>query len=114
MRVVFDYRLPELFCGFERREGEGPIPYPMACSPQSWAAASVFLLLQAVLGLSIEGGQSRISFARPMLPEALDEIQIKNLRAGNGSADFLIQRHGPNAAVEVQRREGEVEIFIEP
>src|SRR6185503_4788148 len=47
-------RLPELFCGFDRRPGEGPTLYPVACSPQSWAAAAPFLLLQACLGLSID------------------------------------------------------------
>src|SRR5262245_53561970 len=49
------FRLPELFCGFERRPGEGPTLYPVACSPQAWAAASVFLLLQSCLGLRIDG-----------------------------------------------------------
>src|SRR5438093_7687980 len=111
--VFAEYRLPELLCGFDRREGEGPVPYPVACSPQSWAAASVFLLLQAVLGMTIDGAASRVSFVRPMLPESLDEIQLKNVRAGHGSADFLIRRHERYAAVEVQRREGEVEVFIE-
>ena len=41
-------RLPELFCGFPRRPGEGPTRYPVACAPQTWASASVFLLLQAL------------------------------------------------------------------
>ena len=111
--IFAEYRLPELFCGFDRREGEGPVPYPVACSPQSWAAASVFLLLQAVLGMTIDGAASRVSFVRPILPEWLDEIQLKNLRVGHGSVDFLIQRRGGYATVKVQRREGEVEVFTE-
>src|SRR5205823_2033432 len=49
--LFFDmHRLPELFCGFERRAGEGPTLYPVACAPQAWAAAAIFLLLQACLG----------------------------------------------------------------
>ena len=111
--VFAEYRLPELFCGFDRREGEGPVPYPVACSPQSWAAASVFLLLQAVLGMTIDGAASRVSFVRPILPEWLDQIQLKNLRVGHGSVDFLIQRRGGYATVKVQRSEGEVEVFTE-
>ena len=47
-------RMPELFCGFARHAGVGPIPYPVACSPQAWSAASVFLLIQASLGLHID------------------------------------------------------------
>jgi glycogen debranching enzyme len=33
-------RLPELFCGFSRRRKRGPTAYPVACSPQAWAAAA--------------------------------------------------------------------------
>jgi glycogen debranching enzyme len=108
-----EYRLPELFCGFYRREGEGPVPYPVACSPQSWSAASVFLLLQAVLGMKIEAAASRLSFVRPALPEFLDGIQIKNLKVGNGSVDLLIERRARFATVEVQRSEGQVEVLTE-
>ena len=36
------------------RAGEGPTLYPVACAPQAWAAGSVFLLLQACLGLDID------------------------------------------------------------
>ena len=56
------HRMPELFCGFVRRPGEGPTLYPVACGPQSWAAASVYLLLQACLGLVIVAPRSRIRF----------------------------------------------------
>ena len=45
------HRLPELFCGFRRRPGEGPTLYPVACSPQAWAAGVVFHLIQACLCL---------------------------------------------------------------
>ena len=40
-----EYRLPELFCGFDRDESHIPVPYPVACSPQAWAAGSSFLFL---------------------------------------------------------------------
>ena len=63
--------------------------------------------------MTIDGAASRISFVRPILPECLDEIQLKNLRVGDGCVDLLIQRRGGNATVEVQRREGEVEVFTE-
>ena len=35
-----DFRLPELFCGFDRDHSPVPVPYPVACSPQAWAAGS--------------------------------------------------------------------------
>ena len=54
--LSFDqYRMPELFCGFPQSPGEGPTLYPVACAPQAWAAASVFLLFQACLGLEVDG-----------------------------------------------------------
>jgi glycogen debranching enzyme len=111
--LFVEYRLPELFCGFYRRDGEGPVPYPVACSPQSWSAASVFLLLQAILGMKIDAASSRLSFVRPVLPEFLDEIQIKNLKVGDGSVDLRIHRRARYATVEIERHEGLVEVFTE-
>jgi glycogen debranching enzyme len=111
--LFVECRLPELFCGFYRRDGEGPVPYPVACSPQSWSAASVFLLLQAVLGMKFDAATSRLSFVRPVLPEFLDEIQIKNLKVGDGSVDLLIHQRTRYATVEIERREGPLEVFTE-
>ena len=111
--LFVDYRLPELFCGFYRRTGEGPVPYPVACSPQSWSAASVFLLLQATLGMKIDAMTARISFVRPALPEFLEEIRIKNLKVGNGSVDLLVRGSARSATVEIERRNGPVEVFTE-
>ena len=59
------HRMPELFCGFPQDPGEGPILYPVACAPQAWAAASVLLLIQACLGLEINGPEAQIYFTRP-------------------------------------------------
>lgn len=106
------HRVPELFCGFPRRPGQGPIRYPLACSPQAWAAAAVFLLLQASLGLSVEGAASRVVFSYPTLPEFLPSVEIRDLRVGNGSVDLIIERHDGDVAVRVLRREGDVGIVV--
>jgi glycogen debranching enzyme len=111
--LFVEYRLPELFCGFNRREGEGPVPYPVACSPQSWSAAGVFLLLQSIFGMKIEAAASRVSFVRPLLPQFLDEVWVKNLRVKDGSVDLWIQRRARHAMVEIERREGHLEVFTE-
>ena len=68
------HRLPELFCGFPRRPGEGPTLYPIACAPQAWAAGSLFLMLQACLGLEIDGARQEVAFRHPVLPEALPGV----------------------------------------
>ena len=90
--LFVEYRLPELFCGFARLDGGGPVPYPVACSPQSWSAAAVFLLVQAILGMKIEAAASRLSFIRPMLPEFLDRLEVKNLKVGEGAVDVMVHR----------------------
>jgi glycogen debranching enzyme len=104
-------RLPELFCGFARRPGEGPTLYPVACAPQAWATTSVFLLLQVCLGLTINGPNRRISFLRPALPEFLQEIRIFNLAIDSGSVDILVRRHAEDVAIHVLRRSGDIEIL---
>jgi glycogen debranching enzyme len=106
------HRLPELFCGFARRAGEGPTLYPVACAPQSWAAASVFLLLQACLGLTVNAPRARVCFSFPVLPPFLKEIQIHNLQVGDAVIDLFLLRHGNDVGINVLRREGEVEITM--
>lgn len=104
------HRLPELFCGFHRRPGEGPTLYPVACAPQSWAAASVFLLLDACLGVQIQNDPPTVVFRRADLPESLPTIQIKNLRAGDGSVDIVLERAVHSVGVTVLRRLGKIDI----
>ncbi|MGH7853645.1 MAG: amylo-alpha-1,6-glucosidase [Candidatus Binatia bacterium] len=109
--VFFDmHRMPELFCGFSRREGEGPTLYPAACAPQAWAAAAAFMMLQASLGLSVDGAASQVRFGSPMLPVFLDEIRIQNLRVGNASLDLVVDRSFRGIGVE--RRDGDANIVI--
>jgi glycogen debranching enzyme len=104
------HRLPELFCGFPRRPGEGPTPYPVACAPQSWAASSVFLLLQACLGLSFNAAEQEIRFSYPVLPPFLETVEIKQLRMNGVSLDLVLRRHDQDVGIEVVRKEGEVRI----
>jgi glycogen debranching enzyme len=110
-RYVELRRLPELFCGFHKRpEATGPTLYPVACAPQAWAAGSVFLLLQACLGLEVRAQDKHICFKNPCLPSNLDAIRIENLTVGDASADFLVCRGASGVAVEVLRKQGTLEI----
>jgi glycogen debranching enzyme len=104
-------RLPELFCGFTRRPAEGPTKYPVASSPQAWAAGSVFMLLQASLGLDIDAPAGNVRFNNPQLPEMLETIQIRGLRVGTASLDLAIERQPNGVVVRVLRRRGEVEVI---
>ncbi len=110
--TFFDlHRLPELFCGFYRRPNEGPTHYPVACNPQAWAAGTVFMLLQAVLGLSV--GKSEVRFTHPLLPEFLNEVWIKNLQTSEGSVNLHLRRYERDVVVNVTRKDGNVRIIIE-
>jgi glycogen debranching enzyme len=103
-------RLPELICGFARRPGKGPTLYPVACSPQAWAAGSVFMVLQACLGLEIRALESRIFLHHSALPEELKQVHIRNLRVGNASVDLAFERYSETVGVNILRRNGDVEI----
>jgi glycogen debranching enzyme len=107
---VMFHRLPELICGFGRRPGKGPTLYPVACSPQAWAAGSVFMVLQACLGLEIRAGENRIYMHHSALPEKLQHVRIRNLRVGNGSVDLSCERYADTVSVNILRRSGNVEI----
>jgi glycogen debranching enzyme len=107
-------RLPELYCGFPRRHGEGPTLYPVACNPQAWASAAIFLLVQSVLGLRIDGAAQRVYFDNPSLPEPVPGLEITNLKLPAGSVDISLRRHNENVAVSVVRRSGKVEVVVAP
>jgi glycogen debranching enzyme len=105
-------RLPELFCGFHKRaDSSAPTLYPVACAPQAWASGSVYLLLQAALGLTVRAPEREIRFSNPALPANLDELTIENLQVNDANVDLLIRRHPEGVAVEVTRRDGEIDVL---
>ncbi|HOL70132.1 MAG TPA: amylo-alpha-1,6-glucosidase [Bryobacteraceae bacterium] len=106
------HRLPELFCGFGRRVGEGPTLYPVACSPQAWAAASPFLLLQACLGLNVSALDKTVRFHHGFLPEFVPEVVLRNLSVGGAKVDIEIRRHAGSLSINVLKKQGKVEILV--
>jgi len=105
-------RLPELFCGFRRREGKAPTSYPVACSPQAWSSGAVFMLLEACLGITIDAPRQRVTFRNPHLPVALEHVRIRNLTVGTGAVDLLLQRHQGTVSLVVEHRRGEVNVLM--
>jgi glycogen debranching enzyme len=85
-------KLPELFCGFQRRRGRAPVLYPVACSPQAWSSAAVFYLLQSLLGIEIDGHASTLRFRQPVVPEWLGHIELSRLKVGRASLDLRLER----------------------
>jgi len=105
-------RLPELFCGFPRLPGYGPTPYPVACSPQAWAAGVVSQLLGEMLGLEPEASENRLTFRRPVLPEWLPWVEVRGLRLAQSRVDVVVTRGRSGAGVEALDREGDAEVVV--
>jgi glycogen debranching enzyme len=105
-------RLPELFCGFKRRGREPPLKFPVACSPHAVSAGATYLLLQSILGISIDAIDRQVVLAHPVLPDGLEEIRVRNLCVAEASVDFTVRRHGAAVSVSVERREGKLDLVI--
>ena len=106
-------RLPELFCGFHKRSDvEGPTLYPVACSPQAWAAGSPYMLLESCLGITVQPGERRVEFSSPELPEGIDYIELTNLRVEKGSVDLRLRRDGGEVRVDVLRADEDIRIDV--
>jgi glycogen debranching enzyme len=110
------FRLPELFCGFPRREEEGPTFYPVACNPQAWASGSVFGLLEAITGMAIErapeGGRVQVRLRNPSLPPCLNLLEINGLRLGEEEIDLQFHRSEHDVGVLVRSRSSGVDVLI--
>src|SRR5579859_3729298 len=103
-------RLPELFCGLKRRPSEGPTLYPVACSPQAWAAAAPFLILEGCLGISVQADRGRVAFDRPFLPEGIPQLFLRNLHCGSASIDLALERRNDSVLVHCESKPEDVEI----
>jgi glycogen debranching enzyme len=101
-------RLPELYCGFQRGRERGPTLYPVACSPQAWAAGTPLLLLQSSLGLEFNPARNEILLRKPRLPSFLEEVTLRNLRLGRSVLDLMVRRHGTDVSLQVLRNEGQI------
>jgi glycogen debranching enzyme len=108
-----DFRLPELFCGFDRSAADVPVPYPVACSPQAWAAATPLFLLQTMLGMRANAADRILELDRPHLPSWLGKVTVHDLQVGDQSVDLLFHRwRGNTTSAEVLRRSGSLELVI--
>lgn len=112
-----DYRLPELYCGYDRSESEQrPVGYPVACNPQAWASASLPYALWHLLGLWPDAGHRTLQVRRPRLPAWLHEVELQGLRVGGARVDLRFARRADRdeGRVDVQASVKEGEVHVEP
>jgi glycogen debranching enzyme len=104
-------RLPELFCGFVRLRSQGPTFYPVACTPQAWAATAPLSLLQTCLGMGFDHVTRSVTFDRPVLPPFLDQVMLRRLAVGDSQVDVLLNRVGEEVTVHVVNRRGDLRVM---
>jgi glycogen debranching enzyme len=102
-----DHRLPELFCGVQRRDHDVPVLYPVSCSPQAWASGALFLMLTSVLGIRPSAPDKELNIVNPALPDWLDYLQIRNLKIGRSRVGLDFSRRGDRTFCNVVDVEGE-------
>jgi glycogen debranching enzyme len=109
-----DYRLPELFAGFSRTGSEPPVPYPVACRPQAWAAGAIPYLVSCGLGLVPDALERRLRIRRPLLPGRPGRLEVRGLRVAGASVDLRFERSADGVALTDARIDGDVEVVLEP
>jgi glycogen debranching enzyme len=106
------FRLPELFCGFDRASTGSPIAYPVACSPQAWAAGSALMLIRTMLGLQADAPNHRLTLDRPILPAGLTKVVVRGIQVGDASCDLLLHRWRGLTSAEVLRKDPGLEVVV--
>lgn len=120
MKELFDvaqyelhFRLPELLCGFVRQEATGPINYPVSCSPQAWAAGSIFQLLKTCLNMEPDACHKRIRIVEPSLPDWLESVTVHGLTVGSASIDLNLIANNGSTYCQILRKSGDLRVIVE-
>lgn len=107
------YRLPEVFAGFARGDSPEPARYPVACSPQAWAAGAIPYMLRTALGLEPDATQHTLRIVHPVLPGWLGEVTIRGLQVGQATVDLLFRRDHDETSVVVLEQHGTLHVLVE-
>src|SRR5919197_2642381 len=106
-----DYRKAELYCGYGRKSDERrPVEYPVACSPQAWAAGALPYSLYRMLGLEADAKTKTLRIVRPQLPRNVDWLELRRMRLGDASLELRFQRDGDRVAYDAQVTNGDLRV----
>jgi glycogen debranching enzyme len=105
-------RYPELFCGFARDDVPLPVEYPVACRPQAWSSGAPLLMLRSYAGITAEAPEGELNIVRPELPAWLDTLEIIGMRVGDSKVDLRFTAREGVTAVQVPRKDGDVEVLV--
>ncbi len=98
-------QLPELYSGVQRTDTNFPVQYLGANVPQAWAAAAVFALVQAMLGLDPDA-PAGVMHVDPVLPEWLPDLTLLGVRLGPHQLDLAFKR-GEDGGTEMEVLRGD-------
>jgi len=101
------YRLPELYCGMGRNEGDLVVSYPVSCSPQAWASGAFFLMLRACLGLYPDAPRKTLKIVNPHLPGMLQRLTLERMRIGDTLLTLQFTRSGDGCFAAVRDMQGD-------
>ncbi len=113
MQHQVDFRLPELFCGFERSNSPNPIDYPVSCRPQAWAAGAIIQMLTACINICPDATKKIVRIVEPVLPPWLEFLRVSRLRVGKGEVDLVLRSDGTSTYCQVLRKRGDIRVIIE-
>lgn len=108
-----EFRLPEVFDGFSLQQYPRPVHYPVACSPQAWAAGALPLLLQTALGLEPDALNQTLHIHRPHLPDWLASVAVHGLVVGQATVDLQYRKEQGTTLVAVLGRSGPVDVSVQ-
>ncbi|MQA04048.1 MAG: amylo-alpha-1,6-glucosidase [Streptosporangiales bacterium] len=97
---TFAYRLPELYAGDGRAEVSRPVPYPTACFPQAWAAASAVSAVQVLLGLAPDVPSGELTTLTGGAPP-VGALRVDGLRVDGQPLTVALDREGDPVEVAV-------------
>lgn len=108
-----EFRLPEVFDGFSTAQYPRPVHYPVACSPQAWAAGALPLLLHTALGFEPDALNQTLHIHRPHLPDWLRGVTIRALQVGNATVDLEFRKEHHTTLVAVLGRNGPLSVSVQ-
>ena len=105
-------RYPELFCGYSRDEVPVPVEYPVACRPQAWATGAPLLMMRSYSGMSADAPNKTLQIVRPSLPFWLERAEVIGMRIGGARVDLAFTQNQGTTAVQVLRKDGELDVVV--
>lgn len=106
----FEYdRLPELFCGYSSKLDK-PVKYPVACSPQAWAAGTPLAFVQAMLRLFPDSTAGTIQI-NPVLIDDMNELSVENLVIGSGKLSLTVKKEESETIIYVKENTTKYELL---